>query len=207
MLTLTRSAIIDKLQSQIPKDGGLIFAYLNYKERETQKLTHIVESFGQQLAKCFSTAPDEVREFHKKHVSKDTRPSIEELLRLLHLLIGKLSVVYFVIDALDECEQEMKGTFISILRELSRKARLLCTSRPLGYIEERLSRPSRLEVLARNSDIQPYVAAQIKLSPKLLKYCQKLGSLQGSITEKLVEKAQGMYVTPYAIMSRFGLHA
>jgi hypothetical protein len=199
MLTFIRYAIIDKLQSQTPKMGGLIFVFINYKERETQKLTDIIASLVQQLVILSNAIPKEVGAMHKKHTSNRTRPGVKELSELLNLLIEKFPVIYLVVDALDECSQEMKDRFITILRELLDKARLLCTSRPLGYIEEALVGSSRLEVRASDSDIQRYVAAQIKLTLRLQRYSRIREDLQGSITEKSFERAQGIFVSPCVV--------
>jgi hypothetical protein len=196
VLTITRSAIIDKLQTQLsPQNVGLAFVYFNYRERDTQTLANLVASLVQQLVQCYSSIPDEVRALYTQYNSKSTRPSGEEFSRILQLLVARFSHVYVVVDALDECNMETRSKFIEKLQESPANLHLLCTSRYLGDIQEVFTEASRLDIRARDSDITRYIEAQILQVPKLVKFCKKAGDLQSSIIEKLVEKANGMSVS------------
>lgn len=198
VLTITRSAVIDKLQNQLSgQNVGLAFAYCHYKERDTQTLANLIASLVQQLVQCLSTIPDQVRTLYTQHNSKNTRPSGEEFLRILQLLVARFSHVYVVVDALDECNPETRSKFIKKLQESPASLHLLCTSRDLGDLQEAFSEASRLDIRASDADITRYLEAQIWQVPKLVKFCTKAGDLQSSIIDKLVEKASGMSVSSF----------
>ncbi|OBT74165.1 hypothetical protein VF21_06236 [Pseudogymnoascus sp. 05NY08] len=78
--------------------------------------------------------------------------------------------------------------------ELPTSLRLLCTSRHLGDIREAFADASHLEIRAIDADVALYVETQILQVPKLVKFCKKAGDLQGTIVEKLVMKAKGMFL-------------
>jgi hypothetical protein len=196
VLTISRSTVIDKLQTQLSSQNiGLAFVYCNYKERDSQTLANIVASLVQQLVQCHTTIPDEVRALYTQYNPNNTRPSGEEFSKLLQSLVARFSQVYIVVDALDECNQETRSKFIKKLQGLPANLHLLCTSRHLGDIQEAFAEASHLEIRASDADIAQYLEAQILQVPKLVKFCKKAGDLQSSIIEKLVEKADGMSVT------------
>lgn len=114
---------------------------------------------------------------------------------MLQSLISKFSLVYIVVDALDECNPETRVKFIEKLHELPANLRLLCTSRHLGDIQEAFTDASHLKIRASDADGARYVEAHILQVPKLVKFCKKATDLQSSIVEKLVAKAKGMYVS------------
>ena len=196
-LTVSRSAIVNKLQTQQNSgDVGLAFAYCNYKEHDMQTLANLIGSLVQLLVHCYGAITDEIREIYTQYNPKNIRPSEEEFSKILLSLIGKFSHVYIVVDALDECNPKIKSKFIEKLRELPVNIRLLCTSRRLGDIQEAFNDVPHLEIRASDEDVARYVEAQILQVPKLVRFCKKAGDLQSTIIEKLVKKAKGMYVSP-----------
>jgi hypothetical protein len=203
VLTVTRSAIVDKLQTQLsPQNVGLGFAYCNYKERDSQTLANLIGSLVQQLVQCNSTITDEVRALYTQYNSKNIRPSEEEFSRILQSLVAGFSHVYVVVDALDECNPKTRSKFIEKLQELPANLHLLCTSRHLGDIQETFAEASHLEIRASDADVARYLKAQILQVPKLVKFCKKAGDLQSTIIEKLVEKAKGMSVSSLNLSAR-----
>lgn len=195
-LTAARSSIVNKLQiQQSSRDVGLAFAYCNYKEHDMQTLANLIGSLVQQLVQCYGAIPDEIRVLYTQYNPRNIRPSEDELSRALMSLISKFSHVYVVVDALDECNPKTRSKFIEKLQELPTSLRLLCTSRHLGDIQEAFADASRLEIQAIDADVALYVEAQILQVPKLVKFCKKAGDLHGTIVEKLVMKAKGMYVS------------
>ena len=152
-LTISRSAIIDKLQTQLsPPNVGLAFAYCDYKERDSQTLVNLIASLVQQLVQCYNTVPDEVRTAYTKYLSRNIRPGDEEFSKILQSLIAKFSHVYVVVDALDECGQKTRNKFIERLQESPQNLHLLCTSRHLGDIQEAFSEASHLEIRASDAE-------------------------------------------------------
>jgi hypothetical protein len=96
---------------------------------------------------------------------------------------------------LDECT-ERDGTRNKLIKELQfpTNLHLLCTSRNHGDIAESFAGASRLEIRASTADMKKYLQVRIKEEAHLAGFCQEDKSLQGTIIDKLIEKADGMYV-------------
>ncbi|CAG8980199.1 hypothetical protein HYALB_00012392 [Hymenoscyphus albidus] len=76
----------------------------------------------------------------------------------------------------------------------SPNVRLLCTSRHLGDIEDLFKGAPHLEIRASDEDITKYLDVHIQQVPKVVRFCCKSEDLKTRIVEKLVEKANGMFL-------------
>jgi len=138
----------------------------------------------------------QVRKLYEYHESPKTRPDAAEYSKILRSLMANFSHTYIIVDALDECN-ESDGTRSKLMKELQQSPAnlsLLCTSRLLGDIEKRFATASRLEILARDTDVEAYVQARISEESSLAEFCEKDKNLRSTIIKRLVEKAKGMSV-------------
>ena len=199
--TILASAIIDKLERHFTSSNiGLAFIYCNYKERDGQTLTNLIASLVQQLAQRSSTISDDVRALYAHHNHQRTRPGFEEYSRILRSLIATFTDVYIVVDALDECDWS-NGARMKLIKELQESsANLLCTSRHLGDIEQSFANYSRLEIRASDTDVTKFLQARISEEGSLVEFCGRDKTLEGTIVEKIIEKANGMYVPALGIL-------
>jgi hypothetical protein len=113
----------------------------------------------------------------------------------LPISIEAFSEVYFVLDALDECSDEVRWGTVGRLRELSEsqpKVRILILSRFLGDIGEELKEFERLEIKAHQDDIELFIDGQIQKSPNLRRAVEKSHSLRGDIKEAVLRTAKDM---------------
>lgn len=193
--TILASAIIDKLERHFTSSNiGLAFIYCNYKERDGQTLTNLIASLVQQLVQRSSTIPDDVRALYAHHNHQRTRPGFEEYSRILRSLIATFTDVYIVVDALDECDWS-NGARMKLIKELQESsANLLCTSRHLGDIEQSFANYSRLEIRASDTDVTKFLQARISEEGSLVEFCGRDKTLEGTIVEKIIEKANGMFL-------------
>ena len=110
----------------------------------------------------------------------------------------RLSKVFVIIDALDEC-QETDGTRKSLLSEIKKlrlepNLHLLITARPhvdttiTYYFHDRVS----LEIRASDEDIKNYLQDRIEEENKLKSHVNKDRNLQETIISTIVDKAKGM---------------
>ncbi|CAG8960230.1 hypothetical protein HYFRA_00012749 [Hymenoscyphus fraxineus] len=193
--TILASAIVNHFEISTTNAGiGLAFIYCNYKERDSQTFINLISSLIQQLVSRLEVISDEVRTIYQKHNSQKTRPSEKELSALFNTLVTKFPHIYVVIDALDESHVDTRDELVATLRLSSPNVRLLCTSRHLGDIEDLFKDAPHLEIRASDEDITKYLTLQIQQVPKLRRFCHKSKDLETCIVDKLVEKANGMFL-------------
>lgn len=105
--TILASVVIDELESQygINHDVGIAYFYCNYQhiDDQSQKLENLLAAILRQLVQGLFPIPDTVHGLHKKHRTKGTRPSVEEMTKVLRSTVAHFSRLFIVIDALDEC--------------------------------------------------------------------------------------------------------
>ena len=77
--------------------------------------------------------PESVKNLYERHKDKRTRPSFDEISKVLHSVVTGYSRAFIIIDALDECQVSDGGRrkFLSEIFNLQAKtgANLFATSR------------------------------------------------------------------------------
>jgi hypothetical protein len=116
---------------------------------------------------------------------------------LLQTEVKTYSCVFIVIDALDEYSDGVQKELIAKIQSLT-SVKLLVTSRPILSIEYNLCADGKLEITAKDSDINAYLETQLS-SPHadmLRRLISKPSSLisKEDIKNRVAMKAQGMYV-------------
>ena len=147
-----------------------------------------------QLANQLSAVPEEICLLWEKYKGKKSRPSPEELLKLLISVVQQyFTKVYVVLDALDECSE--REILLPILIELmDRKCvSLFLTSRSEHDIQTSFSNLSIhakvIESAEAAVDVELFVNRQIQAIETL----RDLGAeLQSEIIRRLVLGAKGM---------------
>jgi hypothetical protein len=134
------------------------------------------------------------------------RPSLDQLLAVLHQSIMGLSQTYFVLDALDECTN--RELLMEILEAIAvwrlKGLHFLVTSRrehdiesSLGLIIEEQNMICVQSSLV-DSDIQNYIRQSISNDKRLQKWDTALAD---EIEARLIQGAHGMYVYLHIIIS------
>ena len=202
-LTEDSSAVINHLRYNIEDDKtGVAFVYCNYKEKESQTTVNLVASLLQQLVQRQRSVPSKVRSLHQQHSVKRTRPTLAECSELLQGELTACSRVFLVVDALDECD-ETCGTrrdFISQLLQLPTNTSLMVTSRNLSSIEEDLEQFRRLEIRARDIDVQTYLEGCIQRETRLRRHVRADSTLRTTTLETIVKKVEGMSVSRQTLL-------
>jgi hypothetical protein len=191
--------VIDHLLNKIQNSSvGVAYVYFNYKAREEQDATSLLAAMLKQLVQARPSLLGGVEQLYLQHADKGTKPSLDEISKILEPVLVNHSTVYIVIDALDEC-RDSDGTrwhLLVRLRELQTRTnlRLMVTSRNMPEIVEEFQEERRLEVKASNEDVKLFVAGQIYRLPKCI---QRDSLLQDIVQEKIVEAVDGMYGFSY----------
>ena len=193
--TIITSIVIDNLQEKFKadEDVGIAFLYCSHKRQQEQKFEDLMASLLKQLVQERHVLPDEVKRLYQRHVDKRTRPSIDEVMMVLRSAMTSYSRVFFVIDALDECENSHRK---QLLKELSKlqaqvQANVFATSRFLPDITTNFNGKMSLEIRATEEDVRRYLENQTHRLPGCV---SRDLALQKEITTQIIKAIDGMYV-------------
>ncbi|KAJ6542334.1 ankyrin repeat-containing domain protein [Mycena vulgaris] len=196
--TVLASMVVDHLSSN-NGDIGVACIYLNHKEADNQTPSKLLAGLWRQLA-LDRDISSIVENLYKQHREKGTVPSLEEVVNVLRSSLEEFSKVFVIVDALDEYPNEsptfQREILLQYLAEMGSNVNLMITSRP-NISPESSSLPNleTLDIQAAPEDIQAYINAQIKLSPRLSKHVQRQPKLREDIHSRLSSKSvDGMFL-------------
>lgn len=191
--TFMAALIIDYINGTIADDTtGVASVFFNRRSPLLQSFSFCVAAILRQLVQCKPSAAARVIDlFHRKPSAGASRSASE--LSLLDAYCTEFSVVYIVIDALDECDDDERTRFRLISELLSLKnshnVRLLVTSRYLPYETRMLRSVPKLEVRASAEDIRGFIQHKKDGIFPLLPYNEEL---MEEIYRKVINFADGM---------------
>jgi Cdc6-like AAA superfamily ATPase len=196
--TIITSIVVEHLWAKFQNDTnvGVAYVYCNYQRHDEQKPVVLLANLLKQLIQERSSVPENVKGLHELHKDKRTRPSVDEISKILHSVISKYSKTFIIIDALDEC-QASDGNRDKLLAEIfdlqvKVRASLFATSRFIPEIARQFEKSVPLEIRASDEDIQRYLDARI---PQLLRSgISKYTTLQDTIKREILNTVDGMYV-------------
>jgi hypothetical protein len=199
--TILTAIIVDDLNTRFSKDPtiGVVYIYCNFQRRDEQKIDNLLASLLKQLAESKPSLPGSIRDLYDHHKAKRTRPSFEETSRVLQSLVTMYSRVFFIIDALDECQasDSCRARLLSELFNLQTRhgANIFATSRSIPDITEKFNGNTSLEIRAHDEDVRQYLDGRISQSEsKLLKtYCEE-------IKTEITNVVDGMYVPSHVVL-------
>jgi len=188
------SLAIDRLmQAYQDRKTGIAYLYCNYKKYQEQKAINLFSALLKQLAQP-SLTPEPVQVLYKQHQQRQTRPSIDEILKTLHAVIQNHTQVFVIVDALDECQEgpEYRDALLVGLRSLpAPQTRLMVTSRPIPKITQEFQNSSILEIRAREDDVRLFVENRTARLPACVLRNRGLKQL---IITQITDHVEGMYV-------------
>ena len=197
---ITRAIAVDHLRESF-KDENVAVAciFCNYQERSTQTLEELVASILKQIIQDQPSASESIKAFCDEFRDKQKHPRLSNLIDALRLEIRTYSKVFFVLDALDECQEDYQGRLVAELESISSTVYLMVTSRPLDLIKQRFQGVYHLDIDAMDEDIRKYIKSRIRRGQTkneiLLEQLAKENcGLLDSIIEKIVANARGMSV-------------
>ncbi|KAH8781602.1 hypothetical protein BGZ57DRAFT_977207, partial [Hyaloscypha finlandica] len=102
--TMISSIVMDHLNTKFVNDASVSIAYVycNYQPQQEQKPADLLSSLLKQLAQKQPAMLIDVKNLYEHHRGKGTRPSIDDIIRVLDSAIRLYSRVFIIIDALDE---------------------------------------------------------------------------------------------------------
>jgi hypothetical protein len=141
-----------------------------------------------------------VRYLHDTFRDKRTGPPFDEISRTLECVAGLYSKVFIIVDALDECLMAGgRDRFLSEIFNLQSQcgAKVTATSRFISEVTGRFKASISLERRANKQDVRRYVDGRMTCLPSFVIHNP---DLQEEIRTRIVNPADGMYVTRYILV-------
>jgi hypothetical protein len=131
---------------------------------------------------------------YHRHSKKQTRPTLDELSKLLQSEVRRISKVFIIIDALDECPESncTRESFLTEIRKLHPTIYLLITSRHILAVEREFEQAERVEIRASGVDVKKYLEYRIESEGRLVRLVRADPALQAVTVNTIVENAKGM---------------
>ncbi len=165
--SMTASVVVDHLQATFLNDPdvGIACLFCNYKRRAEQTSSDLLAGLLKQLVQQLRSMPKEVEVLYEKHTKTKTRPPFAEITSVLRACLSHFSKLYFVVDALDECENSA-GDRYQLLHEIfhlqgDHEVRLFATSRFVPDVEKEFGESIQLEIRASAEDVGMYLSGQM----------------------------------------------
>jgi Cdc6-like AAA superfamily ATPase len=191
--TILTAIVVEHLVNQYYNNPnvGIAYIYCNFRRNDEQNLDDLLASLLRQLTESLPYLPKVVTELYERHKTKRIRPSTDELSKALQEITASYARVFFVIDALDEC-QTANGCRSRLIDEGFRLqvqcgVNLLITSRFLPEITVSFDKPW-LEIRATREDIERYLEDHIRHSSTTIQ------KMQEEIKIIISSAVDGMYV-------------
>ncbi|KAL8820994.1 MAG: hypothetical protein Q9223_000908 [Gallowayella weberi] len=179
-------------------DSGVACIFCMYKERATQTAENLFGSIIRQLAeehpkKLFPF----VKELYEARNKSHGRPLSTDLVSMLGSMLRSFQRNYIVVDALDECGDEVKDDMLSGFEKLQKicNLKIMFTSRP-GTITGLADYPKAgfLEIRARNEDIGKYISARVASERRSFASFRSKPELVALAIGTITVRSQGMFL-------------
>lgn len=190
--TMLAAVAIDQLLDSAQNGGyGVAYIYCNYKSQGDQDIVGLLAAILKQLVQNRPSTLGPVERLHQKHAPRGTRPTLDDIYSALQDVLADYPYVHVVVDALDECQSEIRQQLCLKLLDLQKSAdmRLMVTSRFVPDVQDVFRQALRLEVKASDEDVQRFVTGQMHRMPKCVQ------KLQDLVQERVVETVGGMLVS------------
>lgn len=184
--------MVEFLQKKFSQTNhGVGFIYFDHK-----KILTPVEIIGSLLAQSLlgkGTLPNELCNLYSECQKKEIRPTFSDLTRILEIETRKLTNIFIVLDALDECpeKEDTRTKVLNALRSLH-GLRLMVTGRPhISSVMAKLGEISQLEIHASDEDVGMYIEKRITSNENLIQLCRQNSNLREIIKSTVIKKASG----------------
>ena len=203
-----RSIVVEYLRHSLTdqSDVGIVPIYCEYKLKELQTPENLLASLWRELSHGHGSVAKEVKDLYTKHTRYRTKPNMNEIVSAVLAEICRHSVVFVVVDALDECPENgrVRARFIEKLQHIltstssmEAKVRLLVTSRLTKHV---FLDANEIEIRASDDDIKRLVCQRIEegLSDddEISQSVRQNHTLKNTLVATFIERAGNVYLYP-----------
>ncbi|KAG4293455.1 hypothetical protein FPRO06_00040 [Fusarium proliferatum] len=192
--TILTSIVINELMTRFGDDDtvGIAFIYGNYRQRDEQRLDHLLKSLLKQLVQGQSSIPASVKSLYDKHKVGKTRPSSEEISTTLQSVVALSTRVHIIVDALDELNaiDSCRNRFLEEIFKVQAQgsAKFFATSRFIPEITEKFGGGKTIKISAQDEDVRSFLDSKISQSGKLLQTHREM------IKSEIAKAVDGMFL-------------
>lgn len=201
--TILTSTVIENLLQHCNGDSGMVVAYFYFDFNIAQKRDPelMARSLFCQLTQRSMACPEAIDALYSACENDRRAPSLEALLQAMQQVMQRLTRVYIVLDALDECTQraDLMDLVTAVVRWRLDNVHLLMTSRKERDIESSLETCLTegdlicLQGDDVDDDIQRYVRKRLSDDRNLAKW-NKDPMVRREIEAAMMDGTRGMYV-------------
>lgn len=195
--TLIATAI-DHLQSHFRSEDDIkvLYAFCDYKDQGIQTVRTVLASLWGHLMKSRLLDMRECEALEKKYLERKVQPPETEMLAILQDEIARYPRIFILLDALDEFSSNHREDLLFALQKLGLNVNILITSRYIAHVESTTTRNTQqLQISAADADLRTYIAGRLTRETRLGGHVEKDPKLAEDITNIIIQRAQGMYVT------------
>lgn len=198
--------MIDKLDTRsIRSSIGVAYVHFNHKDQDQEKPVTVLRSLIKQLIArhhaLSSPIPQKVQLLYNSNCAADSTPKLEDLRDALVESLKLFMQTFFVFDALDECQEDIRKDFLPLIHwhwiAGGGTSRIFLTSRPYPQdIPSSLTSTDsnhyiqRLDLEAKDEDVIIYVDQTIQEHIKARNLIT--GDFRAKVISKLVDACKGM---------------
>ncbi|CAG8092397.1 unnamed protein product [Penicillium salamii] len=88
--TFITAIVVDHLEQEFRADPtiGIAYVYCNFKQHGSQKINDLLAALLKQLAGQCQPLPDCIKDLYKRHINRETRPSTNDISKVLHSIVA-----------------------------------------------------------------------------------------------------------------------
>ncbi|KAL8721445.1 MAG: hypothetical protein Q9181_007702 [Wetmoreana brouardii] len=205
--TILAAIVVDHLRREVERsmdsqtnqpETSVICLYCMYKERDSQTAEHLLGSVVKQLAESYPRQfLPEIREFYQACKKSRKRPIPADFVSLLGSMLRTFRRNYIVIDALDECTDDVKDSLLDSHKALQEicNLKIMVTLRP-DTITASLNpfKTGFLQVRAQNADIEKYLRSRIASETRSFTTVKSKPDLVTLTINTILSQSQGMFL-------------
>jgi Cdc6-like AAA superfamily ATPase len=189
--TVMTATVISYLEDNTSSSNvGIAYVYCNYREPYTE--SEMFSSIIRQLSQQISPLPSEVKSFYITWLEKKSYPSNDVYITLITNISKLFRRTFVFVDALDECPEAIRESFIRLLLDLKPYVRLFLTSRGNVDLGATLGKLLSIDIVANSADVREFLEFKVDTSPRLSHLLKGKPGLRQEIIDTVHEKADGM---------------
>ena len=204
--TIIAAIVVDHLRRLSGSNAGVnrseestvTYLYCMFKERHGQTTENMIGSIIKQLSEAYpKRLIPFVRHVYQAHKELHDRPLLTELVTILGEMLRSFERNCIVVDALDECTDDTRGSLLDSLELLQQSCSLnvMLTARPGILADARIvGRTGFIEIRAHDEDIREYLSARISSERRSFAVLRRKEALIDLAIERILGRSQGMFL-------------
>lgn len=179
-------------------DAIVLYAFCASNDAQKQSLGDLTGALLRQALWLTKAAETSCQNLYKAHRNDDSTASQEELFSTLQSILSGFKKIYIIVDALDELDVDptLYYAFLDTAKTLSSSAQILFTSRTIETLRDQCNDAVELNIVDMPSaQLHTYVTHRLHNDAALSRIIGRDHKFQAKITDLLVEKSKGLYVT------------